>query len=357
MKIKKVSLFFILFLQFIFGISIYAKINKTGGERTVCNYEVRNVSYNHYLPNSIDSFYIKARFTLVNRTNGSFISNLDAYYKIDFIDRSITGIINDSILINEPCEITINGGSESLIFSFRNFDNYYLMEGNTFFKYPSQKPVLKINEIEKTLILKVPDYYELPYEISKNSSNFYKIRHKPKNEKRLLNDIEWYLNGIKINDSTEKQIIPENYGVYYVKCFFENYGVISNEINLGLDFWFNQDNNCINRSYKLANFNLKNLNEKDSKLDEIIEDIEKQIRFYPNPIANLLYIETFVCEEIDFQVTIFNSDGTFVKSLNATFPISNKSLVQFDFNDLSKGLYFLKFQSDKIVFNKILLKQ
>lgn len=356
MKIKNVSLFLILILQFIFSISIQAKTIKIGGDRTISNCEVINVSHNHYIPNNIDSFYIKAWFTLVS-SNGYYISDLTAYYRIDFMNRSITGILNDSILINEPCDITLNGGGGYFRFSFRNVGNYYLYEGNTFYKYPSIQPKLTITENEKTLQVDNFNGFELPFEVSKNYCSYYKICYQPRSEKSYLKGIEWYLNGNKVNDLYEIQILPEFNGVYYAKCFYNNFSVNTNEISLGLDFFLNSENNCINRSYKLANFNLKNLNEKDSKLDEIIEDIEKQINFYPNPIANLLYVEAFVCEEIDFQVTIFNSDGTFVKSLNATFPISNKSLVQFDFYDLSKGLYFLKFQSDKIVFNKILLKQ
>lgn len=69
-----------------------------------------------------------------------------------------------------------------------------------------------------------------------------------------------------------------------------------------------------------------------------MEYVKNLLKFYPNPVSNLLTIEK--AEEVDVnEISLYNTDGKLIRVYNAK---DNK----IDLSDIASGIYFMRWSEN-----------
>jgi len=131
---------------------------------------------------------------------------------------------------------------------------------------------------------------------------------------------QWYLDGEKLAEETNKLIVVSETGNYTVEVTKGNCSSISDV------FTFDQE---------------------ILKTNELLEN---SVNFYPNPVSEKMFVEISNINSVN--ITIFTLEGKFIDSFKL-----NESQTEIDMAMYSKGTYLIQFESEKGSFTKRLIKQ
>lgn len=85
-------------------------------------------------------------------------------------------------------------------------------------------------------------------------------------------------------------------------------------------------------------------------IDESISS--DNITIYPNPVSQKANIKISSGNEVHFKVTLHDILGKQVKTIHSGTLKSGEQIIQMDASGLERGMYFVKFQTDRDVFTK-----
>jgi hypothetical protein len=82
-------------------------------------------------------------------------------------------------------------------------------------------------------------------------------------------------------------------------------------------------------------------------------EIDKTIRFYPNPVQNILYVETGSADEFTMTtIELHDLTGRILKQEK-----TNKSIAELTISDLSYGVYLIRLCNGSVTRSSVLIKQ